>query len=56
MNIEVHAPSQLALVVGVLAALIALVIYFLPGASVHAAFWLMTAAYVVSAIFTVVKT
>jgi uncharacterized protein involved in cysteine biosynthesis len=56
MNIEVHAPSQLALVVGVLAALIALALYFLPGTNVHTAFWLMTTAYVVSALFIVVKT
>ena len=56
MAIEVHAPSRPALVVGVLVALIAIISYFIPGGDTHVAFWLMTAAYVVSSLFTLVKT
>ena len=56
MAIEVHAPSRPALVVGVLVALIAIIYYFIPGANTDVAFWLMTAAYVVASLFTLVKT
>ena len=35
MAVEVHAPSQPVLVVGVLVALLALVLYFMPGANTH---------------------
>jgi len=56
MAVEVHAPSQPVLVVGVLVALLALVLYFMPGANTHSAFWLMTFAYVVASLGTVVKT
>ena len=56
MAVEVHAPSQPVLVVGVLVALLALILYFIPGANTHAAFWLMTIAYVVASLGTVVKT
>ena len=52
--IETHAPSQPVLVVGVLVALLAIILYFLSGAS--GAFWLMTLAYVVASLGTVVKT
>ena len=52
--IETHAPSQPVLVVGVVVALLALVLYFLSGGS--GAFWLMTLAYVVASLGTVVKT
>jgi hypothetical protein len=52
--IETHAPSQPVLVVGVLVALLAIILYFLSGAS--GAFWLMTLAYVVTSLGTVVKT
>ena len=56
MAVEVHAPSQPVLVVGVLVALMALILYFTPGANTYAAFWLMTAAYVVASLGTLVKT
>jgi hypothetical protein len=54
--IEVHAPSQPVLVVGVLVALLAIILYFVPGGNTHYAFWLMTLAYVVASLGTVVKT
>jgi hypothetical protein len=56
MNIavETHAPSQAVLLVGVFAALAALTYYSI--ADVDVAFWLMTLAYVVSALGAVVKT
>ena len=54
MAIETHAPSQPVLVVGVVVALLAIILYFLSGAS--GAFWLMTLAYVVTSLGTVVKT
>jgi hypothetical protein len=54
MAIETHAPSQPVLVVGVVVALLALVLYFLSGGG--GAFWLMTLAYVVASLGTVVKT
>ena len=56
MAVEVHAPSQPVLVVGVLAALLALILYFIPGTNQDIAFWLMTIAYVVASLGTVVKT
>jgi hypothetical protein len=56
MAVEVHAPSQPVLIVGVLVALFAIIYYFIPGANTHTAFWLMTAAYVVTSLGTVVKT
>jgi len=55
MAIEVRAPSRLALVAGVLVALAGIIAYFIPGGSPHAAFWLMTAAYVVTSLFTLVR-
>jgi uncharacterized integral membrane protein len=56
MAVEVHAPSWPVLVVGVLVALLAIILYMLPGANVHYAFWFMTAAYVVASLGTVVRT
>ena len=56
MNVDVHAPSWPVLIVGVLVALLAIIYYFVPGANVHYAFWLMTAAYVVASLGTTVKT
>jgi hypothetical protein len=56
MALEVHAPSQPVLVVGVLVALLALILHFIPGANTNYAFWLMTLAYVVASLGTVVKT
>jgi hypothetical protein len=42
-GIDVHAPSQPVLVVGVLVALLAIILYFVPGiANADYAFWLMT--------------
>jgi hypothetical protein len=57
MNIavETHTPSQPVIVVGVLVALLAMSIYFIP-ADTHSAFWLMSLAYVVSALGSVVRT
>ena len=54
--IEVHAPSQPVLIVGVLVAILALILYFIPGPNTHYAFWLMALAYVVASLGTVVKT
>jgi hypothetical protein len=56
--IEVHAPSLLALVVGVLAALVAIFFYFNPTVSHHVdyAFGLMTLAYVATSLFCVLRT
>jgi hypothetical protein len=56
MTIEVHTPSQPVLVVGVLVALISIILHFVPGANTNYAFWLMTMAYVVSSLGTIVKT
>jgi len=56
-GIDVHAPSQPVLVVGVLVALLAIILYFVPGiANENYAFWLMALAYVVSSLGTIVKT
>ena len=56
-GIDVHAPSQSVLVVGVLVALLAIILYFVPGiANADYAFWLMTLAYVVSSLGTMLKT
>ena len=56
-GIDVHAPSQPVLVVGVLVALLAIILYFVPGvANADYAFWLMTLAYVVSSLGTMLKT
>ena len=56
MAVEVHAPSQPVLVVGVIAALAAIIYYFVPGTNTHYAFWLMTLAYVVASLGTIVRT
>jgi hypothetical protein len=55
LAVEAHAPSQPVLVVGAVVALLALIIYFVPGADTNYAFWLMTLAYVVASLGTVVK-
>ena len=54
MNIEVHAPSQIALVVSFALAALALVGWFIGFASM--AFWIAIAAYVAAALPTLVKT
>jgi hypothetical protein len=56
MKIELHAPDWPVLVVGVLVALLALIYYNVPGSDKDIAFWLMTAAYVVASLGTMVKT
>ena len=58
MNIalETHAPSRPVLLVGVFAALAALTYYSMGEANSDVAFWLMTLAYVVSALGAVLKT
>ena len=56
MKIELHAPDWPVLVVGVLVALLALIYYFIPESNKDSAFWLMTAAYVVASLGTMVKT
>jgi multisubunit Na+/H+ antiporter MnhE subunit len=57
MAVELHAPSWLGLVVGVVVALVAIFFYFNPGvAHTNYAFWLMTIAYVVASLGTVVRT
>jgi hypothetical protein len=54
--VETHAPSQPVLVVGVVVALLGLICYFIPGNNTNIAFWLMTMAYLVASLGTVVKT
>jgi hypothetical protein len=56
MKIELHAPDWPVLVVGVLVALLSIILYFVPGLYVDYAFWLMTAAYVVASLGTMVRT
>jgi hypothetical protein len=54
--VEVHAPSQPVLVVGVLVALLGLICYSITGVNTSIAFWLMTMAYLVVALGSIVKT
>ncbi len=54
--VETHAPSQPVLVAGVLVALLAIIHYFIPGSNASISFWVMTLAYVIAALGTVVKT
>jgi hypothetical protein len=58
LAIEVHAPSLLALLVGVLTALVAVFFYINPTVSHHVdyAFYLMTLAYVVTSLFSLLRT
>ena len=56
MAVEVHAPSQPVLVVGVLVALLAIILLLHTWGEHAYAFWLMTPAYVVASLGTVVKT
>ena len=55
MNVEVHAPSTLLLVVSLALVVLALISFFVvPGTP--AAFWMAIAAYCVMGIGTIVKT
>jgi hypothetical protein len=56
MNIEVHAPSTLVLVVSLALAVLAIVSYFVAPNDLHMAFWVSILAYVVAALGTMVKT
>jgi hypothetical protein len=57
MDIEIHAPSMLVLVVSLVLAVLALVCYFVVTPdNVHVAFWISIMAYVVGALGTTVKT
>jgi hypothetical protein len=56
MAVQTRAPSQPVLVAGVLVALLAIIHYFIPGSNHNISFWLMTLAYVIAALGTVVKT
>jgi len=57
MDIEIHAPSMLVLVVSLALAVLALVCYFVVTPdNMHVAFWISIMAYVVGALGTTVKT
>jgi len=57
MEFELHAPSQLVLLVSLLLAVLALVCYFVvTPATVAFPFWLAILAYVVAALGATVKT
>ena len=57
MNVEIHAPSTLVLVVSLALAVLGMVCYFVATPNnLHVAFWLVIMAYVVAALGTVVKT
>jgi hypothetical protein len=53
-TVDLQTPRGLALVAGVVLALVAIIFHFSPYAAT--AFWLMALAYVVSTLFSVVKT
>jgi hypothetical protein len=54
MNIEVHAPSQIVLVVSLALAVLAIIGWFIGAPSI--AFWIAIMAYVAAALGTMVKT
>jgi hypothetical protein len=54
MKVEAHAPSQIALVVSLALAALALIAWFIGATSI--AFWTAIAAYVAAALPTLVKT
>jgi hypothetical protein len=57
MDIEIHAPSPLVLVVSLVLAALALIGYFMATPdTVHLAFWVAILAYVVAALGSIVKT
>jgi hypothetical protein len=56
MNIEVHAPSTMVLVVSLALAVLAVIGYFVSPTGVHISFWVAILAYVVAALGTMVKT
>jgi hypothetical protein len=56
-TVDLQTPRGLALVAGVVLALVAIIVHFSPfGATTSYGFWLMALAYVVSTLFSVVKT
>jgi hypothetical protein len=56
-TVDLQTPRGLALVAGVVLALVAIYFHFSPfGANNSYGFWLMGLAYVVSSLFSVVKT
>jgi len=55
MDIEIHAPSTLVLVVSLALAVLALISYLVAD-NVHTAFWIAIMAYVVAALGATVKT
>ena len=57
MDIEIHPPSTLVLVISLALAVLALVCYFVVTPdNVHTTFWMAIMAYVVAALGTTVKT
>jgi len=56
MNIEVHAPSQILLVVSLALVVLALICFFFPPAGEVFGFWLAILAYCVMGVGTIVKT
>ena len=56
MNVEVHAPSQLLLVVSLALVVLALICFFVPPVGTVVGFWLAILAYCVMGIGTIVKT
>ena len=56
MKVEVHAPSQILLVVSLALVVLALICFFVPPAGAIVGFWLAILAYCVMGIGTIVKT
>jgi hypothetical protein len=57
MDIGIHTPSMLAVVVSLALAVLALICYFVASPdNMHIAFWVSILAYVVGALSTMVKT
>jgi hypothetical protein len=56
MKVEVHAPSQILLVVSLALVVLALICFFVPPAGAVVGFWLAILAYCVMGIGTIVKT
>ena len=56
MKVEVHAPSQILVVVSLALVVLALICFFVPPAGAAVGFWLAILAYCVMGIGTIVKT